>query len=450
VVSRPVNFVLRVLGRLLDTPQAQRVKEALFDPVTALPTFAVLLPHIREILAQGKGVGLLTVNITPFAKLEEVYGWESFDEVVRGVAGCIRAVKDAALRKEDTLAELTVNGNVFVLILSPPRRRRRMGERDVTRIKQRLSRRLDAYLRTAFSADVLRRFACFVGGAVMRPDPSLRVERLVYRTIDEALADGASEEKKVARQRIRQLKAILEGKRITTLYQPIMDLDAGAVLGYEALSRGPAGSLQSPAILFQTAYDADLVMQLERLCRQRALRRVSGLTSKQLLFLNLESACVFDPELTAPRFVRRFAKRIVFEITERAAITDFAAFRQAVQLLRRFGYLVALDDVGSAYAGLRVISEIRPDFIKLDMQLIRGADGDQVKRQLIGAVAGFCGKAEVPLIVEGVETRGELEVVRTLGVRRAQGLLFGPLLKAPSAERRAARTTRASVRAAGR
>jgi EAL domain-containing protein (putative c-di-GMP-specific phosphodiesterase class I) len=145
---------------------------------------------------------------------------------------------------------------------------------------------------------------------------------------------------------------------------------------------------------------------------------------------------VFDPELTARAFVRRFAKRIVFEITERAAIADFAAFRQAVQLLRRSGFRVAVDDVGSAYSGLRVISEIRPDFIKLDMQLIRGADGDQVKRQLIGAVAKFCADAEVPLIVEGVETQAELDVVRGLGVRRAQGLLFGPLVDAPGKERR--------------
>ena len=428
--------MLRVLRRLLDSPQARDVKDALFDPVTSLPTLSVLLPHVRQLLAQRKGVGLLTVNITPFAKLEEVYGWESFDKVVRGVAGCMRAVKDAALRKEDTLAELTVNGNVFVLILSPPRRRRRMGEGDVSAIKRRLARQLDAYLASAFTADVLRRFACFVGGALMRPDPSVRVERLVYRTIDEALADAALEENKVLRQRTRQLKAILDGKRVSTVYQAIIDLDTRAVLGYEALSRGPAGSLQNPASLFQAAYDADLVWKLERLCRQRALRRLSGLGSGQLIFLNLEPSCVFDPELTARAFVRRFAKRIVFEITERAAIADFAAFRQAVQLLRRSGFRVALDDVGSAYSGLRVISEIRPDFIKLDMQLIRGADGDQVKRQLIGAVAKFCADAEVPLIVEGVETQAELDVVRGLGVRRAQGLLFGPLVDAPGKERR--------------
>jgi EAL domain-containing protein (putative c-di-GMP-specific phosphodiesterase class I) len=431
----PVNFLLRVVRRWLDTPQAKGVKEVLFDPVTSLPTLSVLLPHIRKILTQRKGIGLLAVNITQFSKLEEVYGWESFDNVVRGVAACMKAIKDATLRKEDALAELTVNGNVFILILSPPRKRRRMSQRDVSGIKRRLAKRLDGYLRTAFTGDELRRFAYFVGGALMRTDPSVRVERLVYRTIDEALADAASEEQTALRQRGRQLKAILDGKRISSLYQPIFDLETRAVIGYEALSRGPKGDLHSPASLFQAAYDADLVWKLERLCRQRALRRLPRLKPKQLLFLNLEPSGVFDPELVAPAFVRRYAKRIVLEITERAAITDFPAFRQAVQLLKRAGFRVALDDVGSAYAGLRVVSEVRPDFIKLDMQLIRGAHDDRVKRQLISAIADFCGEARVPLIVEGVETREELNAARTLGVRRAQGFLFGPLLGTPGRER---------------
>ncbi len=427
----PVNFVLRVLRRWLDTPQAKGVKEVLFDPVTSLPTLSVLLPHIRKILTQRKGVGLLAVNITQFSKLEEVYGWESFDKVVRGVAACMKAVKDSTLRKEDALAELTVNGNVFILILSPPRKRRRLGPRDLAGIKRRLAQRLDTYLRTTFTQDELRRFAYFVGGALMRPDASVRVERLVYRTIDEALADAASEEQTVVRQRTRQLKAIIDRKRISSVYQPIFDLETRAVIGYEALSRGPKGDLQSPASLFQAAYDAELVWKLERLCRLRALRRLGDLKPKQLLFLNVEPSGVFDPELVAPGFVRRYAKRIVLEITERAAITDFPAFRQAVQLLKRAGFKVALDDVGSAYAGLRVVSEIRPDFIKLDMELIRGADADQVKRQLIGAVADFCGQAKVPLIVEGVETRAELDAALALGVRRGQGFLFGPLLGTP-------------------
>ncbi len=367
----PVSFLLRMLQRVLDAPHAKDVKAVLFDPVTSLPTLPVLLPHIRKILGQRKGVGLLAVSIARFSKLEEIYGWESFDEIVRGVAACLKATKDAAL----------------------------------------------------------------LGAAVMKKDSSVRVERLVYRTIDEALTAAASEQEKTVRLRARQLKAIIERNRITTVYQPVFDLGSRTVVGYEAFSRGPKGDLQSPDTLFQVAYEADLIWQLERVCWTRALRWLPRLKRRQLMFINLEPACVFDPRLVGTAFVRRFARRVVFEITERAAITDFSTFRQAVQVLKRSGFKVAVDDVGSAYAGLRVVSEIEPDFIKLDMQLTRGADSDHLKRQLIGAVAKFSTDAGVPLIVEGIETPAELDTVRALGIRLAQGFLFGPLLRVPGKAR---------------
>jgi EAL domain-containing protein (putative c-di-GMP-specific phosphodiesterase class I)/GGDEF domain-containing protein len=430
----PADFLLRVLQRLLGETRAKGVKDVLFDPVTSLPTLPVLLPYIRKTLAHRKGVGLLAVDITSFSKLEEVYGWESFDEIIRGVAACLKAIKDDSLRKEDALAELVVNGGVFILILSPPRSGRPLGNRDLSFIKKRLAKRLDAYLGKTLNPDQLRRFRYFLGGSVMKSDPSVRVERLVYRTIDEALSEAASEKEKVLRSRARQLKAIIDRRRISTVYQPIIDLETRAVMGYEALSRGPRGELETPDALFQIAYQTELVWKLERVCREKAVRRLSRLKPGQLMFINIEPACIFDPKLAEPDFIRRFANRLVFEITERAAITDFSTFRQGVQLLKRSGFKVALDDVGSAYAGLRVVSEIHPDLVKLDMQLTRGADNDQVKRQLIAAVAKFCADMGVPLIVEGIETQEELHAVRALGIHLAQGFLFGPPVKLPGRE----------------
>src|SRR6266705_2329456 len=426
----PVDFLLRVLH----APRAKDVKAVLFDPVTSLPTLSVLLPHIRKVLAQRRGLGLLAVSIARFSKLEEIYGWESFDEIVRGVAACLKATKDQALRKEDALAELTVNGNIFVLILAPPRAHRRITDRDLEALTRRVSKRLATYLGDTMNPELLRRFGYFIGAAVMKPDAAVRVERLVYRTIDEALAAAAAAQEKTLRHRARQQKAIIDRKRIATLYQPIFNLTSRTVVGYEAFSRGPKGDLESPETLFQVAYEADLIWRLERVCWERALRRLPRLQRRQLMFINLEPACVFDPKLVGAAFVRRFARRVVFEITERAAITDFPTFRQAVQLLKRSGFKVAVDDVGSAYAGLRVVSEIEPDFIKLDMQLTRGADNDQIKRQLIGAVAKFCADAGVPLIAEGIETQEELQAVQALGIHLAQGFLFGRPVGVPGTE----------------
>lgn len=430
----PVDVLLRVLQRELGAPRAQGVKDVLFDPVTSLPTLPVLLPYIRKILEDRKGVGLLAVDITNFSKLEEIYGWETFDGIIRGVAACLKAIKDASLRKGDALAELVVNGSVFILILSPPRSGRPLSHRDLSFIKKRLAKGLDTYLGNTLNPDLLRRFRYFLGGSVMKRDPSVRVERLVYRTIDEALSEAASEKEKVLRSRGRQLRTIIDRRRISTVYQPIIDLETRTVMGYEALSRGPRGEFETPDALFQIAYQTELVWKLERVCRERAMRRLSRLKPEQLMFINIEPACIFDAKLVEGDFIRRFASRLVFEITERAAITDFSTFRQAVQFLKRSGFKVALDDVGSAYAGLRVVSEIAPDLIKLDMQLTRGADNNQVKRQLIGAVAKFCTDVGVPLIVEGIETQEELQAVQALGIHLAQGFLFGPPAEVPGRE----------------
>ena len=95
--------------------------ELLFDPVTGLPGLPLFVRQVEDALVGRKSVGILTVNIARFSKLEDVYGWELFDDIVRGVADCLKEIRAESLRKEDTLAELTVNGNVFVFMLSPAR-----------------------------------------------------------------------------------------------------------------------------------------------------------------------------------------------------------------------------------------------------------------------------------------------------------------------------------------
>lgn len=435
VPQEPVDLHRRVLEHLLQTAEATAVEELFFDPVTSLPTLQLLLPHLREALAGGKGVGILVVNIAQFSKLEDIYGWESFDEIVRGVASCLKSIKDDFLRKDDALAELTVNGNVFILILSPPRKKRSVSFRDLSRLKERISKKLDSYLHQTLEPELLHRFGYFIGGSVMRKEASIRLERLVYRAIDDALTDAASEKGRLVRKRSRELRAILERGRISTVYQPILDLRSRKIMAYEALSRGPRGALQTPGVLFQIAYETELIWKLDRVCRERALRGLRRMKPDQLLFINMEPVSVFDPKLLRPKLINRFASQIVFEITEHAAIADFSTFRQAVQVIKRSGFKIAVDDVGAAYSGLRVISEIEPDFVKLDMALTRGAHNSRVKMQLIEAIAKFCNDAELPLIMEGVETQEEFEAMGILGIHLLQGFFFAEPVKLPGAEK---------------
>lgn len=435
MAEEPEDVQLRVLKHLLEGPPSAEVTELLFDSVTGLPTLQLLLPRIREGLTEGKEVGLLSLSIAQLSKLEEFYGWESFDETIRGLASCLKSVKEECLRKDDALAELTVNGNVFVLLLSPPRTKRSLSRRDLLRVRERLRRKLDSYLSDTLGAELVQRVAYFIGVAVIRREASVRLERLVYRAVDEGLAEAASQKAKSLRNRARALVAILERGRIWTVYEPLLDLRSQTVVGYEALSRGPPGQLRAPDILFKVAYETDLVLKLERLCREHALRALPRLGPEQLLFINTEPLSVFDRKLSATEVVAGSPGRVVFEITERAAVADFSTFRHAVRLLKHSGFKIAVDDVGAAYSGLRVISEIEPDFIKLDMQLSRGAHGSGVKQHLINAIVRFCKDARLSLIAEGIETREELEAVASLGIHLVQGFLFGSSVDQPGEEK---------------
>ena len=398
--------------------------DLLFDPVTLLPSLPLFVRQVEQALRSRKSVGILTVNIARFSKLEDVYGWEVFDGIVRGVAQCLQDIKEESLRKEDALAELTVNGNVFVLMLSPPRTSRAFRFSDVLRIKARIIERLDAHVAETLHPDLVFRFNYFIGSAMMKKDPSVRLERLVYRTIDEALADATSEQEQVVRMRARKLRSILTGRRISTVYQPIVDLRSERAIGFEALSRGPAGEFESPDVLFRIAYEADLVLKLDAVCREQAVRSMGKMRPDQLLFINMEPGSIFHPKLMESMPTRRMSQ-VVLEITEHAAIADFQTFRQAARMVKQSGFKLAIDDVGSAYSGLRIISMIEPDYIKLDMELTREAAHNRVKMELLKAIAGFCNDAKIPMIVEGIETREELDTVIGLGVGLVQGYLLG-------------------------
>jgi EAL domain-containing protein (putative c-di-GMP-specific phosphodiesterase class I) len=229
---------------------------------------------------------------------------------------------------------------------------------------------------------------------------------------------------RLARRRSRGLREILSERRITTVYQPIVDLRARRVIGYEALSRGPDGEFVTPDVLFRVAYEAELVAKLDAVCREQAVLELGHLGDDQLLFINMEPQSIFDPRL-ASAIPPKHVGQVVFEITEHAAIADFATFRQAVHLLRQSGFHFAMDDVGSAYSGLRIVAGIVPDFIKLDMELTRGAQDQRVKMELVRAIANFCTETGVPLVAEGIETPEELNGVLDVGVHLVQGYLLG-------------------------
>lgn len=228
-----------------------------------------------------------------------------------------------------------------------------------------------------------------------------------------------------------ELLMIIRERKITPVFQPIVSLSDGEPLGYEALARGPADSpLHTPAELFTVAARHKLLLALEHVCREAAIQQARMLAPGQQLFLNVTPEVINDPEFRNGRTKQvvlhhgLIPEQVAFEITERTAISDFGNFTRALHHYRRQGYCIAVDDAGAGYSSLQAIAELYPDFIKLDMSIVRDIHNNPFKIAILEALVNLAAAMNSKIIAEGVETEDELITVMKLGVGYAQGYLL--------------------------
>ena len=229
---------------------------------------------------------------------------------------------------------------------------------------------------------------------------------------------------------MRNIHDVLDARAVTTLFQPLIEIASGRVLGYEALSRGPAGTpWESPAALFAAARAAGRDNELDWICRARAYEAVLAADPEQRLtwFVNMEpsaarTACPADLEPVVERARHRL--RVVTEMTERAIAADPSGLLSAATACREARWGVALDDVGADPMSLAVMPFVQPDVVKLDMQMLR-SPGDPHTARVTAAVAAYAEASGATILAEGIETEEHLAVARTMGATVGQGWLFG-------------------------
>nr|WP_321257355.1 bifunctional diguanylate cyclase/phosphodiesterase [uncultured Pseudodesulfovibrio sp.] len=228
-----------------------------------------------------------------------------------------------------------------------------------------------------------------------------------------------------------RFNTILTQKLISAHYQPIYDFRTSTTLGWEALARGPKGSsFRSPFMLFETAEELGRLFALEKLCREVAVNNVGTLSEQQKLFLNIHPKTMADP-LFSPGHTRELLEKaqltpdnIVFEITERHSVQDFDLFYRALDHYRNQGFQIAVDDAGAGYAGLSLIAELQPDYIKLDKSLIDDIHKDPVKRALVETTVTFADKIGSRIIAEGIEYKAQALCLKDIGVHCGQGFFL--------------------------
>ncbi|GAB5446086.1 sensor domain-containing phosphodiesterase [Gymnodinialimonas sp.] len=220
---------------------------------------------------------------------------------------------------------------------------------------------------------------------------------------------------------------VVEEQSFKIVYQPIVSLQTGDLLGVEALCRFEAQPYRTPDIWFAEAGRVGLAEMLELCVLEPALTALDRLPEGIYLSLNASPQTICTGMLSMI-FKEHPADGLVVEVTEHDMIADWDALNREITALRNLGVKIAIDDAGAGYAGLQQMVRLRPDIIKLDRSLIAGIDTSTSLRALCSAMVYFAGETGAALVAEGIEQQEEADVLRDLGVERAQGYFFGRLV----------------------
>jgi EAL domain-containing protein (putative c-di-GMP-specific phosphodiesterase class I)/GGDEF domain-containing protein len=417
-------------GAQEDVVELLRYEELLHDRLTGFPTLPVMMEKARDLMESRGEVTILYIQFVWYEKIEEIYGWQKLDEVLESTAAGVKQFYRSRHPSAESLMMVShIGDDDFILFTEQPRvRDSTQPARALKELTQELESHLRSRLEADHSEDIASLCGIYVGASTIFRNPKIRTERLIYRGIREAsqAARGAKEWERS--RKITDLKGLLRDGAVFMEYHPIIVTESEEVYGYEALARGRRSGLRSPEVLLDVASEANLLWELSRLLRKRAIEGAAAeLEEGQYLFLNVDPHDFNDPEfrdLTPEALAVEDPERVVLEITERTAINDYPQFKKYLDAFRERGFRFAVDDAGSGYAGLGSIANLDPDYIKLDISLISNIDTNFLKQSLVGTLVDFAEDHGAMVVGEGVERREEFEAIRELGVHLTQGFLF--------------------------
>jgi PAS domain S-box-containing protein len=219
----------------------------------------------------------------------------------------------------------------------------------------------------------------------------------------------------------RRIEGMISAEAFESVFQPIVRMRTGEAIGFEALTRFHDGA--RPDLVFAEATAADVGLDLEAATLAKAMAAAQELPADAWLSVNVSAALILDPERLTP-IIKRRTRPVVLEVTEHDSITDYAAVRAVIASLGP-DVRLAVDDAGAGVANFSHIVSLRPDFVKIDVSLVRGVNHDLTRQALIVGLRHFARATNGWLIAEGVETEEERQTLLGLDLEHGQGYLFG-------------------------
>ncbi len=434
-VLRPAEELEASRGRLRDLYELARF-DALRDVVTGLGNHRAFQEEIDRLVegarARRMSISLILIDLDDFRAINDAGGHAAGDEVLAAFGRIV----SGALRQSDRA--FRTGGDEFALIL--PGMSADSAEAVGRRI---LATALDPRVgRTAlpafsFSAGVsaIPALADDRRALEAQADAALAWAKHHGRTTVEPYDPGRHRSTRSAVSVVEQAAAlphVIAGRLLKAVYQPIVDLRNGRVVGYEGLIRPmPDTGFSDPSTLFAAAEASGRSVELDMACLEVAAAGASGLNREAMLTLNLSPRTLEADDFSAGALVgivRRAGlepARVVLELTEREQIEEMERLRRNVAACRAAGFRLAADDVGAGNAGLRLLSQVQFDIVKIDLSLVQSGAIHEASLSVVGALQDLARRWGASVIAEGIETPEQLRVVRELDVAAGQGYLLG-------------------------
>ena len=382
------------------------------------------MTEVTAILNRDRSLSCLLVDLSRLHRVELDLGVAHHSEIYDHAAAVLDRMRGTTLDPADLICR-SGDGDGYLVILAPRAPTARVA---LETLAEEVEHGVEAALAPMVSEVLREQPRITVGSARVLGNSLIRPERLVGRLVTDAGASTRNARERKAHRDRATLQDVILGDGLSSVYQPIVDLGTGDIFAYEALSRGPKGSkLESPATLFAIADEVDLTVELDRACFRGALRNAMTLEPVHRLFVNLLPMSFYDAAfievevgnlLTAAGLT---PANIVFEITERLAIENFASFKRALAAYTAMGFGVAIDDVGTRHSNLETVMSLRPHFIKISDVLVRGIARSTVKREMLRSLRHIAETIDAVMIAEGIEQVEDVIALRDLGLRYGQG-----------------------------
>jgi diguanylate cyclase (GGDEF)-like protein len=385
--------------------------------------------HVDRALREHRQVGLIYLDVVKFHEVEQIAGKEVCARILQFLQETVLQAASKVVPAHRLLGAHKLSGDDFVVYFtSGPETAASIPE--INQLAQNLRQVTKDMLRDRL-AGLWPELDLHVGYTFITPSSAHSLESQLYSSIKEALRVAKEQPDVNYLQKTHELREIIAQRALQVVFQPVVSLFSGEIIGYEALTRGPEDSyFASPTNLFAFAQEAGLLFQAEKLARELAIARLSDFQQNQKLFLNIDPRVLEAPGFAIGETHRileatgRSCHSVVFEITERTSIENYPRFVRALEHYRSQGYMVAVDDAGAGHSSFKSIAELKPDYIKIDMSLVRGIDRSSTKQALMEAFALFSQRINAQIIAEGIETEEELRVLCRLGIPLGQGFLL--------------------------